>query len=68
MTEKTVPLSASGAAGYAIFYAYDLRGLETEVHFGSDGGPGIANAWDGLGRLASSATNMDGAADDEFAI
>jgi RHS repeat-associated protein len=62
MSQKTVPLSASGAAGYAVFYAYDLRGLETEVHFGSDGGPGIANAWDGLGRLAASTTNMDGTA------
>jgi YD repeat-containing protein len=62
MSQKTVPASASGAAGYAVFYAYDLRGLETEARFGSASGAGVANAWDGFGRLASSTTNMDGTA------
>jgi RHS repeat-associated protein len=62
MSQKSVPASASGAPGYALFYAYDLRGLETEARFGSPDGPGIANAYDGFGRLASAATSMDGTA------
>jgi YD repeat-containing protein len=60
MSQKAVPESATHAAGYSVFYAYDLRGLETEARFGSANGPGIANAWDGFGRLAASATNVDG--------
>jgi YD repeat-containing protein len=60
MSQKAVPESATHAPGYAVFYAYDLRGLETEARFGSANGPGIANAWDGFGRLAASATSVDG--------
>ena len=60
MTQKTVPASATGAAGYNVFYGYDNRGLQTFARFGSASGPGITSAWDGFGRLASSATNMDG--------
>jgi RHS repeat-associated protein len=60
MTQKSVPASASGAPGYAVFYAYDLRGLETEARFGSPAGPGVTNAYDGFGRLAAAATGMDG--------
>jgi RHS repeat-associated protein len=62
MTQKNVPASASGAAGYSVFYAYDLRGLETEARFGSANGPGITNAFDGIGRLASTTTTVDGTA------
>ncbi|HMG47564.1 MAG TPA: hypothetical protein VK614_08915, partial [Allosphingosinicella sp.] len=36
-------------------YAYDLRGLQLSATFGA-GGPGILNAYDGFGRLASSTT------------
>ncbi|MGH8574364.1 MAG: RHS repeat-associated core domain-containing protein, partial [Gammaproteobacteria bacterium] len=60
MTQKTVTASPTGAAGYSVHYGYDLRGLQGFARFGSLGGPGIANAWDALGRLASSTTNMDG--------
>jgi RHS repeat-associated protein len=60
MMQKTVPASATGAAGYSVFYGYDLRGLQTFARFGSALGPGVTNAWDGFGRTASSATNMDG--------
>jgi RHS repeat-associated protein len=62
ITQKSVPASVSGAAGYSVFYGYDLRGLQTWARFGSDAGPGIANAYDGFGRVVSSTTNMDGAA------
>jgi RHS repeat-associated protein len=62
MAQKSVPASASGAPGYAVFYAYDLRGLETEARFGSANGLGIVNAWDGFGRLAAAATSIDGTA------
>jgi RHS repeat-associated protein len=56
------PRFGERAAGYAVFYAYDLRGLETEARFGSVAGPGVTNAYDGFGRLAASTTNMDGTA------
>jgi hypothetical protein len=59
MSLKTVPQSASGAAGYAVFYAYDLRGLETEARFGSANGLGIANAWDGYSRRSPAVTEND---------
>jgi RHS repeat-associated protein len=60
MSQKAVPESATHAAGYAVFYAYDLRGLETEARFGSANGLGVANSYDGFGRLAAAATNVDG--------
>jgi RHS repeat-associated protein len=60
VSQKTVPVSATGAAGYSVYYGYDLRGLQTFARFGSASGAGVTNAWDGFGRLASSATNMDG--------
>jgi RHS repeat-associated protein len=40
-------------------YAYDLRGLQTAAWF-TGTGQGVANAWDGFGRLISSTTNMGG--------
>lgn len=57
---KTVPASASGAAGYAVYYGYDVRGLQTYARFGSASGQGITNAYDGYGRLKSSITTMGG--------
>jgi RHS repeat-associated protein len=59
---KTVPASASGAAGYSVYYGYDLRGLQAYARFGSDSGLGITNAFDAYGRKTSSTTNMDGTA------
>ena len=47
---KTVPTSASGAAGYGVHYGYDNQGKQTYARFGSSTGVGIANAYDGLGR------------------
>jgi RHS repeat-associated protein len=62
MNLKNVPASASGATGYNVYYAYDLRGLQTEARFGSLTGAGVSNAYDSAGRLASSTTTMDGIA------
>jgi RHS repeat-associated protein len=60
VTQKVVPASPTGASAYSTFYGYDLRGLQTFARFGSAAGPGITDAYDGFGRLASSATNMEG--------
>jgi RHS repeat-associated protein len=57
---KTVPTSASGAAGYSVFYGYDVRGLQLYARFSSDSGQGITNSYDGFGRLRLSSSNMGG--------
>jgi YD repeat-containing protein len=57
---KTVPASAAGAAGYTVFYAYDLRGLQTEARFGSPAGAGVSNTYDAAGRLTASTSTMGG--------
>jgi RHS repeat-associated protein len=59
---KSVPASASGAPGYSVHYGFDNRGLQTHARFGSSSGPGVANAYDGFGRLKTSTTSMDGVA------
>jgi YD repeat-containing protein len=60
VTEKDVPASVTGAAAYSVFTGYDNRGLELYARFASAAGPGVTNAYDNGGRLASSANNMDG--------
>ncbi|HYW15348.1 MAG TPA: RHS repeat-associated core domain-containing protein, partial [Allosphingosinicella sp.] len=62
MSQKTVPASVTGAAGYGVVYGYDNRGLQTFARFGSASGPGVTNGYDGFGLLTSSVTNVDGAA------
>jgi RHS repeat-associated protein len=62
LTLKTVPASATGAAGYSVFYNYDANGLQTWARFGSASGPGISTTYDGFGRIASTTTTMDGTA------
>jgi YD repeat-containing protein len=57
---KTVPASATGAAGYSVYTGYDNRNLMTYARFGSTSGAGITNVYDGFGGLTSSTTNMDG--------
>jgi RHS repeat-associated protein len=60
--QKIVPASATGAAGYSVYYGYDLRGLQTYARFGSASGTGVSNVYDGFGQLATATTNMDGTA------
>ena len=49
MSLKTVP----GSAGYSVYYGYDLQGLNSAIRFGSLGGNGTQNVFDGFGRLTS---------------
>ncbi|HKU17422.1 MAG TPA: RHS repeat-associated core domain-containing protein, partial [Steroidobacteraceae bacterium] len=58
VTVKTVPASASGAAGYSVFYGYDAQDLQVFARFGSTSGAGITNSYDGFGRLRSSTNTM----------
>jgi RHS repeat-associated protein len=57
---KSVPASASGAAGYSVYFGYDLRNAQLYARFGSASGLGITNTYDGFGRLTSSANNTGG--------
>src|SRR4051812_32416317 len=61
MSQKTVPASATGAAGYSVFYGYDNRSLQTSARFGSDSGLGVTSDYDGFGRLVASTSSVDGA-------
>jgi RHS repeat-associated protein len=61
VTVKTVPASATGAAGYAVYSGYDNRGLLLYARFGSESGPGVTYSYDSAGRQRSAATTMDGA-------
>jgi YD repeat-containing protein len=44
----------------AVYYSYDLRDLQLSARFDSQSGEGIANAYDGFGRLTSTSTDMGG--------
>lgn len=58
VTSKTYP---NGGAR-PVYYAYDLRGLQTEARFDSiSGGDALLNSWDGVGRQVSSINNMGAA-------
>ena len=62
MTNKVVPERAGLAATHTrdVFYGYDLRGLQLYARFDSTSGEGVGTAYDGFGRMANSALNMDG--------
>jgi len=51
---KKVPTTPSGD----VYFAYDTRGLQTSAKFGSAGGVGIANNYNGFGELSSTTNNM----------
>lgn len=60
LVQKNVPASTSGAAAYAIYYGYEVRGLQTYARFGSASGEGVSNTYDGFGALASSTVTLGG--------
>ncbi len=43
-----------------VYYAYDLRGLQTHARFNSHSGVGVAYSYDGFGQLTAEAQNSDG--------
>jgi RHS repeat-associated protein len=43
-----------------VYYGYDNRGLQTYVRFDNASGEGVANGYDGFGRMISSSLTMDG--------
>jgi RHS repeat-associated protein len=59
-TARIVPVPGSEATDYSVHYGYDLGGRQLYARFTSASGAGITNAYDGLGRLSSSTTNMGG--------
>ncbi|MES1158348.1 MAG: RHS repeat-associated core domain-containing protein [Terricaulis silvestris] len=56
MTLKDVP----GGSANDVYYGYDLRGLQVYARFGSASGQGVANAYDGFGRLVSTTNTLGG--------
>jgi RHS repeat-associated protein len=66
MIVKTVPERTSGAQALTaaqtrdVHYSYDLRNLQLSARFDSPTGEGIANAYDGFGRLTSSSNSTGG--------
>jgi RHS repeat-associated protein len=55
LSVKVVPERAGLDPGYTrdIFYGYDNRGLQTYARFDNTTGEGVANGYDGFGRIAS---------------
>lgn len=60
VVQKTVPASATGAAGYSVFYQYDIRGLLLSARFGSASGKGVSYTYDAVGRVLSTSTDLSG--------
>jgi RHS repeat-associated protein len=58
VTQKAVPASATGAAGYTVAYAYDNRGLQLSAAFAAGGS--ISNSYDNAGRLQAAVTTLAG--------
>jgi RHS repeat-associated protein len=62
MTVKIVPERAGLTAAQTrdVYYAYDLRGLQTRARFDSLAGEGVSTQYDGFGRVLSSTLAMAG--------
>jgi RHS repeat-associated protein len=56
VTRKDVPVRSDllAAERRDVYFAYDLRGLQTEARFDSLTGDGISNTYDGFGQLKTS--------------
>ncbi|HEY5721952.1 MAG TPA: RHS repeat-associated core domain-containing protein [Allosphingosinicella sp.] len=59
--ERGAPFPLSTAQTRDVYYAYDLRGLQTEADFDSLSGEGLTTSYDGFGRQASNISTMGGA-------
>ncbi len=61
-TVKTVPERSGLSSTHTrdIYSGYDLAGRQLYTRFDGAGGEGVINAYDGFGRLTSSALTMDG--------
>ncbi len=61
-TLKIVPERAGLSSTHTrdVYYGYDIRGLQLYARFDHATGEGVANTYDGFGRLTSSAIGMDG--------
>jgi RHS repeat-associated protein len=59
---KVVPERSGLDTGYTrdVYYGHDLFGNMTHARFDGHSGEGVTNAYNALGQLTSSATNMDG--------
>ena len=62
MTVKVVPERSGLAATHTrdVYYGYNLQGLQTYARYDSASGEGVAQAYDGFGRMTSSSLTMDG--------
>lgn len=62
LVTKRVPERSGLAATHTrdVYFGYDLAGNMTYARFDSAGGEGITNAFNALGQLTSTTTNMDG--------
>lgn len=58
LTLKDIP----GGTSADVYYAYDLRGLQSYARFASTSGSGLTNTYDGFGRLSSTSSDLDGTA------
>jgi RHS repeat-associated protein len=56
----STPQELTSAQHRPVYYAYDLRNLQTQARFDSLSGEAIVNSYDGFGRLVSSANSMGG--------
>jgi RHS repeat-associated protein len=57
MTSKTYP----GGGARAVYYAYDLRGLQTAARYdGAAGTDAVTSTWDGFGQQTASTTSISG--------
>jgi RHS repeat-associated protein len=55
------PIPLNAVHRRSVFYAYDLRGLQTRARFDHvQTGEGVTSAYDGFGRLSSSGNSMGG--------
>ena len=48
--------------GVSVYFGYDLRNLRLYANFSSATGPGVANTYDGFGRVSSETMNLTGTA------